>query len=423
MLQNFFSRRLQYNQQTRRFFVTMAALGFAIDGVYTVLLNLYLLRLGYDTTFIGQVNSIALLAFAVTGLPAGILGTRWTSTHMLRLGLGIILLGATLLPLAEFSPAGWQDGWLIVSYSLTWVGFALYFVNGAPFLMAIVKRERQNSAFAMQTALLSLSAFVGSLLGGNLPEIITLFQDYTLDDPQPYRFTLMIVAVVLLIAFLVTFTIENNVDETIEHQTSPIDSSLPPKPKNKGFTSAVVILIGLMSAVRFLQVAGAGTAIVYFNVYMDTQLDMSAGTIGTIAAIGRLLSVPIALLAPRLMRHRGTGSVAAWASLATAACLLPLALLPFLWAAAIGYIGTLALTSLRFTAFIVYIMTLVPKSQQSVMAGAGEMAAGFSFAAMALGGGYILAHFSFRDLFLLGSGLSALGTLLFWIHLRTTKVR
>jgi hypothetical protein len=63
-------------------------------------------------------------------------------------------------------------------------------------------------------------------------------------------------------------------------------------------------------------------------------------------------------------------------------------------------------------------MELVPKNQQPVMAGAGEMAAGFSFALMALGGGYILALFSFRDLFLLGGGLSALGTFIFWLYLR-----
>ncbi|MDQ7025249.1 MAG: MFS transporter [Anaerolineae bacterium] len=143
------------------------------------------------------------------------------------------------------------------------------------------------------------------------------------------NFFLMLVAVVMLIAFLVAFTIEDNVDDTIEKQASPTDNNhLTHKPKNKGYSSAVIVLIGIMSAVRFLQVAGAGTAIVYFNVYMDTQLNVSAGIIGAIAAIGRLIFVPIALFAPRLMRRRGTGSVAAWALLATVAFLLPLALLP-----------------------------------------------------------------------------------------------
>lgn len=103
-----------------------------------------------------------------------------------------------------------------------------------------------------------------------------------------------------------------------------------------------------------------------------------------------------------------------WGSLLTSLFLVPIALAPTGWAAALGYIGVLASTNLRFTAFIVYIMLLVPKRQQPVMAGAGETAAGFSFALMAWGGGYIVTSATFRDLFLLGALLSGLGTLLFW---------
>ncbi len=79
------------------------------------------------------------------------------------------------------------------------------------------------------------------------------------------------------------------------------------------------------------------------------------------------------------------------------------------------------MTSIRYTAFVVYILELVPKVQQSIMIGSGEMAAGFSFALMALGGGIILSLFTFRDLFLVGSGLTILGTLVFWLHFRLSK--
>jgi len=51
-----------YNRQARIYFLAVIAMGFAIDGVYTVLLNLYLLRLGYGTEFIGLVNAVGLLA-------------------------------------------------------------------------------------------------------------------------------------------------------------------------------------------------------------------------------------------------------------------------------------------------------------------------------------------------------------------------
>ena len=183
MLQNFFLRHLQYNQQARRFFMTIVALGFVIDGVYAVLLNLYMLRLGYDTQFIGQINSAGLMAFALMSLPAGLFGARWSSGRMLGIGLGAILLGTGLLPMVEFIPVNWRAGWLMLTYSMTLAGFSLYFVNGAPFLMSAVTPQQQNSAFALQTALLALAAFVGSLLGGNLPALIAQFFEFGIDHP------------------------------------------------------------------------------------------------------------------------------------------------------------------------------------------------------------------------------------------------
>jgi MFS family permease len=422
MLQNLFLRRLQYTQPARRYFMTIIALGFVIDGVYAVLLNLYLLRLGYDARFIGQVNSFGLLTFALVSLPAGILGTRWASNQLLRIGLGGILLGTFLLPLAEYTPAGWQEGWFIATYALILTGFSLFFVNGAPFLMTVVVRDRQNDAFAAQTALLSFAAFVGSLFGGTVPGLIANAWNFTLDDPEPYRYTLLIVALVVLAAFLITLTI---VGESAENNDEPPEPDANPGMRQRwgGFTTATIILIGLMSLVRFLQVAGLATTSVFFNVFLDTQYALPLSTIGTIASLGRLIAVPAVLLAPRLIRRTSTGSVAMWASLATALCLLPIALTPYWWTAAIGYIGALSLTNLRFAAFIVYILVLVPRRQQAVMVGAGETAAGFSFAFMALSGGYIAALTGFRELFLLGAILTGLGTLIFWWHLRDVNLR
>ncbi len=422
MLQNFFLRHLHYNQQARRFFMTIIALGFVIDGVYAVLLNLYLLRLGYDARFIGQVNSFGLLTFALVSLPAGILGTRWASNLMLRAGLGSTLLGTLLLPLAEYTPTGWQEGWLIGTYALILTGFSLFFVNAAPFLMTVVEREKQANAFAVQTALLSLAAFAGSLFGGTLPGLIASSNNFALDDPEPYRYTLMLVALVVLVAFGITFTMVKPAEQTSDEPPAQ-DERSGYRQWMGGFTRSVLILIGVMSVVRFLQVAGLATTSVYFNVYLDSQYAMSPNTIGTIASFGRLMAVPAVLLAPRLIRRTSTGSVALWASLATALCLLPIAFATHWWTAAIGYVSALILTNLRFAAFIVYIMALVPKRQQAVMVGAGEAAAGLSFTSMALGGGYLVTAYGFSELFLLGAILSGLGTLLFWLHLRGIHVR
>jgi len=418
MTQRILNASHQFNRQARLFFLVIVGLGFAIDGVYTVIMNLYLLRLDYGTDFIGLVNAVGLLAFAMTSLPAGIMGARWSNTRMLKLGVSILCLGSLLFPAAEFVPLAIRDMWFVVTYAMMLAGFSFFFVNGEPYLINVVDSKRRNDAFAVKTAVLSLAAFMGSLVGGAVPELLVSLQGLTLDDPAPYRITLMIVSVVLCIAFLIALTITappEDVDDTptIHYKSSGKQSTNTPQ-----WTTTVIILIGVMTLVRLLQVAGSATVTVYFNVYMDTQLEMSTGVIGMITAVARLLGVPTALMVPALVRRWGNVNVIIWGSIATAACLLPLALFENWIAAAIGFIGVLGMASIRYTAFIVYILELVPKVQQSVMSGSGEMAGGLSFSMMALGGGIILSLFTFRDLFLVGSGLTLLGTIVFWLHLK-----
>ena len=125
------------NKNVRLYLVSVALVGFTVDGgIYSVLFNLYLLRLGYGPEFVGLINSAGLLIFALVSLPAGVIGGRWGSRRTMITGLGLMLLGCSVLPLAEFSPAGWQAGWLLTSYVVIFLGLSLYFVNTAPFLMS-----------------------------------------------------------------------------------------------------------------------------------------------------------------------------------------------------------------------------------------------------------------------------------------------
>ncbi|HSH79365.1 MAG TPA: hypothetical protein VLA19_12650 [Herpetosiphonaceae bacterium] len=58
-----------------RYYLAVSLLGFAVDGgVYAVLLNLFLARLGYGPEVIGLVNAAGMVVFALASLPAGIVG-------------------------------------------------------------------------------------------------------------------------------------------------------------------------------------------------------------------------------------------------------------------------------------------------------------------------------------------------------------
>ena len=127
--------------------------GFAIfGGIYPILLNLYLLRLGYGPEFIGLLNASGSLCIAIFCIPAGALGSRWGSRQVMIAGLLLLVAGNGLLPLAEFAPAGSRSAWLLATNLLGALGVALYIVNTSPYLMAVTGDAERNHAFSVQAA-------------------------------------------------------------------------------------------------------------------------------------------------------------------------------------------------------------------------------------------------------------------------------
>lgn len=402
------------NRNVRLFLASIALVGFTIDGgLYSVLFNLYLLRLGYGPEFIGVINSAGLLTFAGLGLPAGMVGSRWGSRRAMIAGVTFMFSGAALLVLAEFGPPAWQTGWLLTAFVLVYVGLALYFVNAVPFLMAITRTAaEQNRVFSLHMAIWSLAGFAGSMIGGILPGAFAGLLEVTLQHPGPYRFTLGLAAVLIVPTILIL---------SATREPDDADPALPETPGVSALfqTGAAILgLVALMALVRALQVTSMAAGLTFFNIYLDTVLGASTVQIGLLVALARLLAVPAVLVAPLLAARQGNGQMVVWASLGSALGMLPLALTPHWLAAGLGFMSVVALTSVRYPAFAIYTMEQIPARWRATMSGAGEMAAGFSFAVVALSGGYMIAWQGYTSLFLAAGLLTGLGALLFWVYLR-----
>ena len=59
-----------FHADVYKYLFAVSIVGFSYFGFVSVLLNLYLLRLGYGTDFIGLVNGGIAFAFAASSLPA-----------------------------------------------------------------------------------------------------------------------------------------------------------------------------------------------------------------------------------------------------------------------------------------------------------------------------------------------------------------
>ncbi|MBI1294569.1 MFS transporter [bacterium] len=407
--------RMTFARNVYLFLAVQGLVGFTLDGgVFSVLFNIFLLRLGYGPEFVGIVNASGLLAFAILSLPVGLWGKRWGIKRMIVIGLWLMLAGGIFLPLAELLASPWQEAGLIVGYVAIMSGVSAVFVNSTPFFMGSVAGGDRNRVFALQSAVISLAAFVGALLGGRMPLFFADLLGLTTDYAEVYRYPLLVAGLLMLPAIFLMLGTED-VDPRLAERPSSAGGAATP---NVAIAAAPFMLLAMLVVVRIFQVSGVATTSTFFNVYLDTELSVATTQIGIISALGRLLAVAGALSVPLLARRFGNLNLVVWSCLGTALCFLPLAFLPHWAAAGSGFIGLVGLSALRYPAFIVYAMEKVSPEQRGLVAGSGEMASGLIFAVIALGGGYWITAFGFQTLFLLASVLSVIGALLFWAYFR-----
>ena len=282
-----------FNRDVRLVLFSQALIGFTIfGGVYTVLLNLYLLRLGYGPQLIGQVNAVGALSFALLSMPAGLLANRWGARRSMIVGMVIAALGFGLLPLGEFAPPSVQLTWIMGAYALGVLGNTFYIVCSIPFLTLICPPRLRNHVFSTQVALWPLAGFAGSLCGGLLPGLFSALLGLPEDHPAPYRYPLLLAAGVLFIS-------AGAIAATRSRPHKP-----PARERGQATPFPLAIILAL-SLVTFLQMAAENSLRIFFNVYMDDGLGVSTALIGSLTAGGQLLAACTALAAPALSRRFG----------------------------------------------------------------------------------------------------------------------
>jgi MFS family permease len=396
------------------YLLVVALVGFVVDGgVFAVLLNLYLLRLGYGPEQVGLVNAVGTLSFALASLPAGALGERFGSRQVLTAGIGLMLAGCVLLPLADVLPAEARLPWLMGTLALGYVGLACFFVNTAPFILGAVRAEQRTLVFSFQTALLSLAAFLGSLVGGVLPPLFAALLGVEPDAAAPYRYALLVSGLALIAALGAAAALRPGPAVAAE----PPAAGSPARPAASAAAPILGLLV-IMALVRLLQVAGVGVTTTFFNVYLDAELLVPTAQIGAIIAVGRLLGVPAALATSSLTARFGKPSVVIVSSLASAVSILPLALIPHWGAAAASFICLVGISWIRYSASIVYYLELVAPARRATVSGVVEMAGGICFTLITFFGGYTIALLGYRPLFLGAAAVTAVSALAFWLAFR-----
>jgi MFS family permease len=374
-----------FNHSIWRYLIVWALISFSYFGIQSVLLNLYLLRLGFGPSFIGMLTASGQLIWAVAALPAGAVGRRVGLRAPLVAGSTLMAVAMGALLLVEALPRSSWTIWLFGNWALLWVGVALTTVNSTPYLMQVSTPEERNHAFVAQGAVMGLAGFVGSLVAGVLPQLLASGLGASLDQPAPYRYALWLVPLMHVVgtavwagAHPVRLPIESETGKTV---AKPI---------------GLFMFFGL---VVFLQTAGEGAVRTFFNVYLDGDLGMSTAWIGTIFGLSQLLSLTIAPVAPRLLERWGAARMLTMSIVGIGVTMVPLAIFPHWLPATLGYMAMMIVLAVNGPARNIFSQEIAAPRWRTTTSAISTIGVALGWSGAAAAGGYLSAQVGFRSLF------------------------
>ena len=408
-----------FHADVYKYLMAASLVGFSYFGFVSVLLNLYLLRLGYGTDFIGLVNGSTALAFALSSLPAGALGGRFGMRRLVVTGMAFLATGVMLLPVAALLPAGSaRDVGIVAMRLISGVGFSLYMVNAYPYLVAATSARERPHAFAVLAALPPIAGFAGSLVAGALPAWLAARLGLAAAAPGPFALVLILAGVILLPTTLV---LRRTRDRELARRRPPRAARTRDAPGARRADGTLYLLIFFLAITALLRVAGEGAARTFFNVFLELDLGASTSRIGLLVAFGQLVAGPAALAAPALAARAGKVHVIVITTLITAVSLVIMGLIPHWVTAGIGFTVAIGMRSITQSVSSVVHMEIVPANWRRATSGVVSMAMGFGFTSMSLGGGYLIPVLGFSGLYLLAAAITAVSAVIFWFYFRVPQ--
>ena len=171
----------------------------ALLGIADILLNFYLVSIGYDTATISLVQSLPRLSGFLIGLPIGLIANRVGNRRLIMLSTAGIALSVATTALTQSLP-------IIALSRLLWGAcFGANQVVKPPFMVTLTDRSEHTAQFSYHNLVAMFAVAVGSALGGVLPLIAS--QSLSLagaaglppeEMPLAYRASIICASILLL---------------------------------------------------------------------------------------------------------------------------------------------------------------------------------------------------------------------------------
>ena len=284
-----YARTVRAFSNDMRRYILFTLVGYLNIGVFQVLYNLYLNRIGLQEDFIGTFTAVNTIAIAVTALAIGPIINRYGPWIVVVFGFTIFCITSVGLTLSS--------GTLILLVFAALQGIGTSFFSNPTMLIVLeyTTNETRQHASAIVYSSQALSGTLGNLGGGLLPKLfVLLFPALTTGSVASYRATLMVGVVIAGLALLPLLRMRPPTGDR-RGEMAGVRRQMPVEAKREAGTRQADFYVFIASG-GLLAIA-SGAVIPFYNVYL-TRLGASTQVVGYIYAAAALIAAGVGLFGP-----------------------------------------------------------------------------------------------------------------------------
>jgi hypothetical protein len=418
-------KRIQDFSPNARLFLVAAALGGLSSGVSGVLLNLYVLALGYDREFLGRLLSFGPVGAVLGAVVAIPLVYAWSIKRAMLVGIAVAGSGAVTL-LVSSAPNALSAG-----IALTTFGSIMFYTAVPPFLAKHSTPRERAHLFGVTVAAYVVSAATGGLLGGYLYRLVTVIWPEAA-PADAYRLTLFAGALLTATGIpLIAMVREELPARTPSGNRRSVDRGSPGGPgllhtirahvdslRTDLLHRRTVILLGQFIVADLLIRFGGNLVLPFMNVHFVQELGASEEAFGTVRFLERAIVVAATLAAAPVALRFGPVATVAATQILSVPLLLGVGFAPTVALAGMAYLIRGPLMEMTVPTRDAFLMESMPERART-SANAAMQLAGYAVAwvALRLSGGLIEA-WGFGLVCVLTGALYIASAILYWWFFR-----
>jgi MFS family permease len=377
-----------------------------VHGTSLVLVNLYFLAVGLPIEFIGLRLLLGGIAGAIFSLPAGLISDRIGRKWSFIVGDGV---GAALYLVTIFSV---DQGVLLATGMLSAMSGTLHGVSEPAFMAENSEPRERVHLFSVSDGLRTLSAMVGSLLGGFVP----LLAASLADKVTLYRASIFIGIAIWALSLIPALMLRGH-DRPLESAPRGVRNMFAGVRHSDRVVRLVAV--GAIGALAF------GFVGPLFNVFFYEGLHAHTHDIGMTFASGELFLALAALGAPFLAARMTKVQAIVGTRLLAVPFILLIGLSPnlstittVLTLAGVAYVVRIVLANAGAPIAEAFSMEILDPGERGTMVGLRSTAQQTLSGLGAFAGARLMAGGDYVTPFIVMAGLYGVSAVLFWVWFR-----